>query len=268
MILALLAVAASTASIDCVSEQGQLAAWRPAIEAYRSRDMPKAKAAADAIIAGCGDSPLATIARTMRAEIAVTEGDHDGALALLGSQPRPEAAPAGPYTSLIALRAWQGKKDASRFADERTRLLEGSAKGLGAPGNAFKSRLIETFDTNGVRVSAFETDFADGPFRRYFVFLLAPDEAFAMPGTIMLSADGAAGLLGGGPVYFVDEYGCWGHATLEVIEKRKPDYKAMKARVMARLAGKLQPTSSIEPGGVCAFSGYVSPGFAPPRLDE
>lgn len=164
MILALLGVAASAASIDCVSEQGQLAAWRPAIEAYRSRDMPKAKAAADAIIAGCGDSPLATIARTMRAEIAVTEGDHDGALALLGSQPRPEAAPAGPYTSLIALRACQGKKDASRFADERTRLLEGSAKGLGAPGNAFKSRLIETFDTNGVRVSAFETDFADGRF--------------------------------------------------------------------------------------------------------
>ena len=269
MVLALFAALAAAASpVDCSNAQGLEAAWKPTVEAYQAHDLAKAKGLADALIVACGERPIGDFPRMLRAEIAVVEGDNDGALAALGAHPRPAAAPIGPYTSLIALRAWQGKKDAAGFAAERARLLEGSVRGLSAPGNPFKSKLVEAFDAGGVHVTAFEVDFDDGSFHRHYVFVLAPEEPLAMPGTIMLSTDAGSALLGGGPAYFVDEYGCWGHATLDIIEKRKPDYKAMRAKVVARLAGKLQPTSSMTAGGVCAFPGYVSPGFAAARTRE
>lgn len=265
MILALLAAAATTtAPIDCTKPEGVRTVWGAAIEAFKAGDMPKAKASTDALIAACGEHPFSAFPRSMRAEIAVREGDNDGALAALGNLARPAPPPVGPYSSLIALRALQGKKDATAFGDERARLVEGSARGLSQPGNAFKGRLVESFETNGVKVTAFETDYSDGSFRRHMVFLLTPSEPFGMPGTIMLTTNPMTDMLGGGKkAYFIDEYGCWGHATLDIVEGRKPTYQAMKAKVSARLAGKLNPTSSFEPGGaLCAFPGYVSPGYA------
>jgi len=266
MFVTLLAAAAAvaSASIDCSSTASVQRAWQPGIQAYQTGDMAKAKAVTDALIEACGDHPLGDFPRVMRAEIAVIEGDNDRALTTLGPRSRPAAAPIGPMSSLIALRAWQGKKDAQGFEEERARLLAASVKGLSEPGNPFKGKLIEEFEAGNVHVTALQTDFVESAFHRYFVFLLAPREPFAMPGSIMLSTDAGGDLLGGGPVYFVDEYGCWGHATLDMVPKRMPDYKAMKAKVLARLAGKLQPASSMHGGGACGLASYVAPGFAPP----
>lgn len=271
MVLALLAAAAAAASpVDCSTPTGMEAAWRPTVEAYQARDWAKAKALADALIAACDGRPVGDFPRMMRAEIAIREGDPDAAIAVLGAASRPARPPIGPYSSLIALRAWQAKKDAAAFADERQRLLDGSVLGLSQAGNPFKSRLVETFETKGVKVTAFEADYSDDAFRRHFVFLLAPTEPFAMPGTIMLTTNPMTELLGGRrKAWFIDEYGCWGHATLDIIEGRKPTYKVMKAKVLSRLEGALQAASSFQPDGpVCAFAGYVSPGFAAADADE
>ena len=142
MTLAALAAASaiSVSGLNCASRADIQAAWDPAIAAYQAGDRAKAKALTDDIIAACGHSPNADYPRLMRADIAIGEGDNDGALAALGATARPAPAPVGPYSSFVALRAWAAKKDAAAFARERDGLMAASAKALGDPAGPAKGR--------------------------------------------------------------------------------------------------------------------------------
>lgn len=254
-----LAALALGATLNCADPAEVMEAWRPGIEAFQADDLAKARTVTDGIIAACGDGPVTHFPRVMRAEIALLDEDPQGALAALAAVPRPAPPPIGAYPSFLALRAQFALKDAESFAQERGRLLEATVRALTDPSGRFKGRLLETFDVENTRVTAIEADFANGPFRRRFVFLLASDEPFASPRSIMLTSNPMADTLGGPKVLFLDEYDCAGHVTLEMLD-RKPSYKTLKAKVTARLRGKLEPTSGTQ-GGACAFTDYIAPGF-------
>lgn len=256
----LLAALALGATLNCADPAEVMEVWRPGIEAFQAQDLAKAKAVTDDIIATCGDDPVTHFPRVMRAEIALRHEDPQGALTALAPVPRPASPPIGAYPSFLALRAQFALQDAENFAQERDRLFEATVRALTEPSGRFKGRLVETFSVENTRVAAIEADFANGPFRRRFVFLVASDQPFASPRSIMLTSNPMADALGGPKVLFLDEYDCTGHVTLEMLN-RKPSYRTLKAKVSARLQGKLEPASGTQ-GGACVFTDYIAPGFA------
>lgn len=251
-------------ALNCSDGPAIHEAWRPALEAYNSGDMTRAKAVTEAILVACPTAPLIAGPRVMRADIADKELDHDGALAALQGVERPSAAAMGTLPSFIALRSWQGKQDAEGFAQERRRLADGVEKQLTDPDGRVKARLIEHFEIGDMTVSAIEGDYRNGDFVRHTTFVVQSSKPFAPLRTIMLTTSPASALLGGSKVYFLDEYSCARHVTLEVIPRRKPKYRALRSRVEAHLSGSATGVSSTEAGDQgCAFANYVAPGYEP-----
>lgn len=248
------------APLNCASGKEIYDAWTPAREAYSAGDMAGAKPFLDAIVAACPTAKLAEGPRVMRAEIAAAQKDYAGALRVLGDMDRPMANALGPLPSFIALRATAELKDAAGYSRERQRLVDGIEQRLTNP-SAPKAKLLERFSLDGNRVSAFEGEYQNGPFVRHITFLIQASEPFSPLRTVMLTTSPASALLGGPPVFILDEYTCGLHATLEIISGPKPTYDVVRKKLEHRLAeGSTSPAEGAD-GELCGFSSYVAPGF-------
>lgn len=258
MLLALMLAA----SLNCADQDALRQAWAPAVQAFTAHDLAAAQDRADAMIAACPSPQHSGPPRVMRAAIAFDAQDYDGALRALEPLPRPGASSLGSMASFIALRSWAGKKDADGFARERQALTAGVEARLTDPKGAIRAKVVDRFVVGETEVTAIEGDYATGAFTRHTTFLLQPRGPFETPRTVMLTTSPAGALAGGGKVYFLDEYSCSRHVTLEIIPGKKPGYRALRAKVEDLLSDQRKGgVSATEAGGqICAFSNYLAPG--------
>lgn len=209
-------------------------------------------------------TPLADGPRVMRADIAVSEKDYAGSLRTLGDMARPATNRLGALPSFIALSATAGVGDGEGYARERQWLADGIERRLTDPDGAVKAKLVERFNVGSIRVAAFEGDYQNGAFIRHMTFVIQGAEPFAPLRTIMLSSDPVSDMIDGQHAFFLDQYTCREHETLEIIAKRKPGYKTVREKVERHLQEPGGSISRTEGGGaeMCGFSDYVAPGFA------
>lgn len=253
--------AAAAASLNCADDQAMGKTWAEAVAALQANDWTTVKARTDAMIAACPATNQATPPRVMRGVAAIQEKQYDDALRVIGDSERPGTTPMGAMASFVALDGWAGKRDADGFARERRALVAGVENRLTDPEGEIRAKVVDRFETADASVTAIEGDYANGVFTRHMTFLIEPKAPFTAPRTVMLTTSPASTLVSGRMVYFVDAYSCSSHTTVEIIPKRKPDYKAMRSKVETYLAGAATAVSSTEVNqGGCGFADYVAPG--------
>ena len=234
------------------------------------KDLAGAKRAIDPVASCPTTSYPAFVARVVRGQVAVGEGDWAAARAALdGVDVHPEV-PLSAMAGFLRLRADQGLNDTAAFARDRAALLMANDSFLRHLGD----RLIEIFRVGNAEVTAYAAPVDQGPFRRVTEFIVVPDDRAAYPASITLTDDRqtltiaremAAKNNGPQPnhVWFVDLYTCNKHATLQQVSGDvPPDYAALKARVLAAVVDPAIIAVSAGPDRAMCFSAkWILPGL-------
>lgn len=265
-VLAAATVALAPADLECRDPAAVQAAWRPGIVAFEAGDLNGAKANVESILARCGEVQTTWFPRIMRAELAIREQDHEGALRVLEPVPKPAPAPIGSYSSHIALRALAALKREAEFLRVRHDLIAASAAALTRRSGPIKGRLVERFSTTAGEVQAIDAEFSQGAMLRRRVFLVTPKDPLAPPATVMLTSNltinRMAASAGRPKPLFVDGYDCGGHTTVAILSEAPSD-EALKKTVVDYLEGRASPVSSSRPSAVpvCVNHPFVTPGL-------
>jgi len=230
--------------------------WRAAAEAYQAQRFDLATPDLDMIISTCGDDPSAAMAHGMRAEIALRSNENQRALEILQNITAP-GPPLGSYGVWLKLQALIRLHRDNDVAALTTTLLAASDAAMTAPG--FGMQKVESFDSNGYSITAYQGQFTQGSFIRYFEFLMRPD-AGGLPLTIALSKDAAVAAQE--PYYFVDLYECSGHYTLgNVPQSGAMTYAQARSALEHALVNRQAITGISSRTGLCIFTPYITPGL-------
>ncbi len=216
----------------------------------------------DAVLSACtGDDPLTTAVRAARAEVAVRLGDYQHALDLENSIQ--QSPPTGRFEwLLLATHQHLG------HSAEVNRLAQSLVAESGAALIRGGMTQVESFEAGGYHITAYQGVFHNGPFIRYFEFLMLPT-AGGPPLSIAVTRDAvdvsaALGNANGEQTYFVDLYNCSMQAALEQFFSRTPvTYQRARAsvdRFLARAAGPL-PGGISNDNAVCDYSIDITPGL-------
>lgn len=250
---------AAVASCDAV---GPL--WSHAGRRFDAGDLDAAAAAADRIIALCGDGEPSWHPRVMRALIATARARPDEALTLMAPVPRPAPAPIGSYASSVAMQALVVKQDWDEHRIERVRLMQASEAALRAEP---ETRPVgEVFEAGGARVQIFERarSLGDGLAAVRVALVLSAGER-DMPRAFYLTL--SRDLPDPTQVqYFLDEYRCDGRSTLKYFGPlaAPPSMEEMRDLIGQRLAGSLPEASGssfLRGPNACQFPTQVAPGL-------
>lgn len=231
--------------------------WRPAADAYQAQRFRDAVPDLDAIIAACGDDPTAAMAHFMRAEIALRSNDNQRALDVLAAVQTP-GPPLGSYPVWMKLQALQRLGRTDDVTQLATTLLAASDAAMTRPD--FGMQRVESFETADYAITGYQGRFNQGPFVRYFEFLMRP-KAGGLPLSIALSRDAAA--LDQEKDYFIDLYECSGHYTLDTVSAAHGDLTYAEARraVERSIADRHAVSSTQSPNGLCVFTRFITPGL-------
>ena len=252
---------------DCRNLTMVQGAFRGGVGIHRQGGRPAVKASLDGLIKACGETPALWPYRTVRAAMAVDDGDDELALDLVRAVPIEAAGPVAGVASWLRLRLYAAKRDAAAFAAERAAMLARVDQALGAAAGG-----VERFTVGSDQVAAYQTTLQQGPFQRHFEFIIAPGGAFAEPESMMVTTDANSakiaqelGASSGKPVtppVFVDRYNCQTHATVKLLPGT-PDYAAAKALVVKELTARPIWTEG-KPAKVtaCHWPQFVTPGLA------
>ncbi|MGH7020392.1 MAG: hypothetical protein ACREEY_10945 [Brevundimonas sp.] len=235
--------------------------WGDAAFRMATGDQPAAAAAADRIIALCGEDRASWHARVMRAQIHLDAGEADAALAVMGPVPRPAPAPIGAFASQVAMAAEAMREDWVGYRRERDALLAASLAALRAEP---QTRLVETFAVEGGSVTLFaRPGEVFGGLEGLMVGVLAPADERAAPRGFWLTR--RENFLNGEAAWFLDEYRCDGRSTLAHFDARPSD-AVVRDHVVRRMSGALQPLTSVVesgpgPASACRWPVQVAPGL-------
>jgi len=227
--------------------------WHAAVDAYRGEHLDVAATETDAIIAACGDDPRAGMPHIMRAELALRSGDAQRAADLI-----PDPPPTF-YAAWMAMEAHDELGHADRVSSIATVLERMSGEALTRAGMT----QVESFDAGGYHVTSYQGRLEQGPFIRFFYFLMQP-VAGGMPVSIAISRDNIA-LEGSDRTYFVDFYQCSGHYTMSQFESAEtvPYARARQAvdTFLAHPDSGNAVSATVPHDGLCAFPQYITPGL-------
>jgi hypothetical protein len=249
------------ANLKCHDESVVSGLWSIAARSFAS-DPALATTLTDRIINACGTAEPSWHPRVMRALIALGDKQADKALQLLEPVPRPGPAPIGSYSSFVAMAAHAAKGDWASYARERDTLMAASGRALADPSGAVKARAVEQITVGGYRVSAYELTLQQGDFTRLIAFLATPTDPKGEPLSFYLTTYPSV-LDPTKNSYFIDQYSCFGHATLDILEER-PTYATVRETVVRSLNGQAAPTSSSArpmTGPACNYPSYLAPGL-------
>ncbi|MES1198467.1 MAG: hypothetical protein ABUS48_00605 [Pseudomonadota bacterium] len=230
--------------------------WRAATEAYQAQRFDLAIPELDLVITQCGDDPSATTSHAMRAQIALIQNDNQHALDTLGDIAAP-GAPLGSYGVWLKLQALIRLHRDAEVSELAHTLLAASDAAITASG--FGMQKVESFDSNGYSITSYQGQFNQGPFVRYYEFLMLPD-AGGLPLSIVLSKDASAAARE--TDYFVDLYECSGHYTLDVVTPHGAmTYAQARAGIERALSDRHAVSATTSRNGLCIFTPYITPGL-------
>lgn len=247
---------ASVVDCDSTTELWGDAAFRMA-----TGDHAAAAAAADRIIALCGEDQTSWHARVMRAQIHLDAGEADAALAVMGPVPRPAPAPIGAFASQVAMAAEAMREDWVGYRRERDALLAASLAALRAEP---QTQLVETFPVDGGSVTLFARpgEVFNG-LEGLMTGILVPADERAAPRGFWLTR--RENFLNGKAAWFLDEYRCDGRSSLAHFDARPSDAE-VRDHVVRRMSGALLPITTVVEGGpapasACRWPVQVAPGL-------
>lgn len=253
--------AVDPASVSDCGATGPL--WTSAGMRFEAGALDEAAAAADRIIALCGEGEPSWHARVMRAVLATHAGEADKATVLLAPVPRPAPAPIGAYASFAMMDAQARLEDWTAYAAERDRLISASVQALSAePG----TKALGRFEAAGASVDLFERQSVIRPgLTGLIVGVVHASDPKASPRAFWLTT--SPDMMGGTvPSYFLDEYRCDGRSAFKYFDhgSKQPSVEEIKALIGEVLRGELTATSGLSfngPPSACAFPVQVAPGL-------
>jgi hypothetical protein len=237
--------------------------WTSAGMRFEAGALDEAGAAADRIIALCGEGERSWHARVMRAILATHVGEADKATTLLAPVPRPAPAPIGAYASFAMMYAQARLEDWPAYAAERDRLISASLQALAAEPS---TKALGRFEGAGATVDLFERESLIRPgLTGLIVGVVRSRDPKAAPRAFWLTT--SPDMMGGaGPSYFLDEYRCDGRSAFKYFDpgSKQPSVEQITALIGEVLRGELTATSGLSfnrPLSACAFPVQIAPGL-------